>query len=127
MGKPPCCGCGGASVYICVSRCKHVDGALLTMAAVDNLKIGQVDVSTAFLNGPLDKGIYMKVPEGHDFGSEVLRRKKTLYGLKKAVRAWKPKAGESSTRARIQGVSGRSFVVQAGERKQARMPADLCG
>nr|KAJ0185498.1 hypothetical protein LSAT_V11C900505250 [Lactuca sativa] len=37
---------------------------LLALAAIHNLVIHQMDVKTAFLNGDLDKEIYMKQPEG---------------------------------------------------------------
>nr|GEV86707.1 retrotransposon protein, putative, Ty1-copia subclass [Tanacetum cinerariifolium] len=38
--------------------------ALIAIAAIHNLIIHQMDVMTAFLNGELDKEIYMKQPEG---------------------------------------------------------------
>ncbi|GJU59536.1 zinc finger, CCHC-type containing protein [Tanacetum coccineum] len=37
---------------------------LLALAAIHNLVIHQIDVKTAFLNGDLDKEVYMKQPEG---------------------------------------------------------------
>jgi len=37
---------------------------ILSIAAVLNLEIHQMDVKCAFLNGDLDKEIYMDVPEG---------------------------------------------------------------
>nr|GEV99307.1 zinc finger, CCHC-type [Tanacetum cinerariifolium] len=37
---------------------------LLALAAIHNLVIHQMDVKTAFLNGDLDKEVYMKQPEG---------------------------------------------------------------
>jgi hypothetical protein len=37
---------------------------LIAIAALHNLKIHQMDVKTAFLNGELDEEIYMEQPEG---------------------------------------------------------------
>jgi hypothetical protein len=62
--------------------------ALLANAAVEDLEVQQIDVKTAFLNGPLKKTIYIEPPAGYDFGNKVLLLKKALYGLKQAARAW---------------------------------------
>ena len=39
------------------------------MAAVEDLKLDSVDMSTAFLNGDMDAELYMRIPEG--LGVEV--------------------------------------------------------
>lgn len=63
--------------------------AMLAMAAVEDLEIEQIDVKTAFLNGPLYEDIYMEIPELYEFGKgKVLHLKRALYGLKQAARAW---------------------------------------
>lgn len=65
--------------------------ALLAIAAHYDLEIHQMDVKTAFLNGKIDKEIYMRQPEGHvTSGQEnlVCRLNKGLYGLKQAGRLW---------------------------------------
>ena len=54
-----------------------------------NLKLEQLDIKTAFLYGDLDEEIFIEQPE--DFkvkGNEnmVCRLKKSLYGLKQALR-----------------------------------------
>ena len=63
--------------------------ALLSIAAVRDLKIQQMDVKGAYLNGVLKETVYMKQPEGFEDGSDrVCLLKKTLYGLKQAGREW---------------------------------------
>ena len=67
---------------------------LITIAAIHNLKIHQMDVKTAFLNGDLDEEIYMEQPEGFIVpGQEkkVCRLVKSLYGLKQAPMQWHEK------------------------------------
>ena len=60
---------------------------LIALAAVHDLKIHQMDVKTAFLNGELEEEIYMEQPKGFIVpGKEkkVWRLVKSLYGLKQA-------------------------------------------
>jgi hypothetical protein len=47
----------------------------------------QVDIKAAFLNSDLDETIYLEAPEGSNIPhDQVLRLKKTLYGLKQSPR-----------------------------------------
>ena len=59
------------------------------LTTIMNLKLEQLDIKTAFLHGDLDEEIFIEQPE--DFkvkGNEnmVCRLKKSLYGLKQALR-----------------------------------------
>ena len=58
---------------------------VLTIAALRNLELHQMDVKTTFLNGDLDEEIYMKQPEGFSATGEekeVCKLVKSLYSLK---------------------------------------------
>ena len=67
---------------------------LISIAAIHNLEIHQLDVKTAFLNGDLDEEIYMEQPEGSTVPGQknkVCRLVKSLYGLKQAPMQWHEK------------------------------------
>ena len=71
-----------------------------------------MDVKTAFLHGDLEEEIYMEQPEGCEVkGKENLacKLKKSLYGLKQALRQWYKKFD--------------SFMV---DHEQTRTVADQC-
>ena len=66
----------------------------ITIAAIFDLKIHQMDVKTTFLNGDLEEEIYMDQPE--DFvepgqESKVYKLTKSLYDLKQAPKQWHEK------------------------------------
>ena len=65
----------------------------LALTAFLNLKLHQVDIVGAYLQGDLDEEIYMKVPNGlaekYGSGQKFWRLRKALYGLKQAGWQWK--------------------------------------
>jgi hypothetical protein len=64
---------------------------LLSVIALEDLELLQIDLKTAFLLGDLDEEIYMEQPQGFASpGREHLacRLRKSLYGLKQAPRQW---------------------------------------
>jgi hypothetical protein len=63
--------------------------AILALVPKMGLKIRQLDIKGAYLNGILKEKVYMKQPEGYENGTdEVCELLKTLYGLKQAGREW---------------------------------------
>ncbi|GJT67510.1 retrovirus-related pol polyprotein from transposon TNT 1-94 [Tanacetum coccineum] len=71
--------------------CLEAVRMFIAYAAHKNITIFQMDVKTAFLNGPLKEEVYVSQPEGFidpEFPDHVYRLKKALYGLKQAPRAW---------------------------------------
>jgi hypothetical protein len=64
---------------------------LLAFAAHHDFKLYQMDVKSAFLNGPISEEVYVEQPPGFEdpqFPNHVYKLHKTLYGLKQAPRAW---------------------------------------
>lgn len=62
---------------------------LMTIVALENLELHQMDVQTAFLYAPLEDEVYMQFPDGMTHRSgRTLRLKRALYGLKQAPRLW---------------------------------------
>ena len=79
-----------SEVFAPVARIETVR-LLVAIAVWKHWEIWQLDVKSAFLNGPLEEEVYITQPPGFVVkGSEdkVLRLKKALYGLKQAPRAW---------------------------------------
>ena len=64
---------------------------VLALATHQDLKVHQMDVKTAFLNGELNNLIYMKQPEAFvkkDQEGLVCKLKQSIHGLKQSPRCW---------------------------------------
>lgn len=61
---------------------------LFALAARYGLAIDQMDAVSAFLQGKIDREIYMQQPEEYKLGSQVCMLQKSIYGLKQASRLW---------------------------------------
>ena len=73
-----------------VVRPESVRG-VITLAAQNDLKLHQMDITTVFLNGELKDEVYMKQPEGFIEGGQehlVCRLKRSIYGFKQSPRCW---------------------------------------
>jgi len=64
---------------------------LLAYATHHGFKLYQMDVKSAFLNGPIKEEVYVEQPPGfesEEYPNHVYKLHKALYGLKQAPRAW---------------------------------------
>jgi hypothetical protein len=64
---------------------------LLAYATQHSFKLCQMDVKSAFLNGPIKEEVYVEQPPGFEsegYPNHVYKLNKVLYGLKQAPRAW---------------------------------------
>ena len=75
--------------YVSVARLKAIR-ILLADACAHNIKLYQMDVKSAFLNGYINEEVYVEQPpnfEDDEKPDHVYKLKKALYGLKQAPRA----------------------------------------
>lgn len=90
-------------VFAPVARIRDVR-FLLSVANKENIDVYQFDVKTAFLNGFLEKKVYMRIPEGYPCNevtrnSKVCELKRALYGLKVSPKRWYIRFSESMKKA----------------------------
>jgi hypothetical protein len=69
--------------------CLETIRVILSLVPILKLKIQQMDVKGVYLNGKLNKDVYMTQPEGFaDDTDFICYLIKTLYGLKQSGREW---------------------------------------
>jgi hypothetical protein len=76
--------------YAPVARLESIR-ILLAYATYHGFKLYQMDVKSAFLNGPIKEEVYVEQPPGfedNEYPNHVYKLSKALYGLKQAPRAW---------------------------------------
>jgi hypothetical protein len=76
--------------YAPVARLESIR-ILLAYATYHGFKLYQMDVNSAFLNGPIKEEVYVEQPpsfEDSEYPYHVYKLSKALYGLKQAPRAW---------------------------------------
>jgi hypothetical protein len=64
---------------------------LLAYATHHGFKLYQMDVKSAFLNGPIKEEVYVEQPPGFEsegYPNHVYKFHKALYGLKQVPRVW---------------------------------------
>jgi hypothetical protein len=76
--------------YAPVARLESIR-ILLAYATYHGFKLYQMDVKSAFLNGPIKEEVYVEQPPGcedSEYPNHVYKLSKALYGLKQVPRAW---------------------------------------
>jgi hypothetical protein len=76
--------------YAPVARLESIR-ILLAYATYHGFKLYQMDVKSAFLNGPIKEEVYVEQPPGFEdseYPNHVTKLSKALYGHKQAPRAW---------------------------------------
>jgi hypothetical protein len=73
------------------ASCKDSFRIIMALVAYYDLELHQMDIKTTFLNGDLEENVYMAQPKG--FAMKEKERmgchlKKSIYGLKQALRQW---------------------------------------
>jgi hypothetical protein len=64
---------------------------LLDYATHHDFKLYQIDIKSAFLNGPIKEEVYVKQPpdfESEEYPNHVYELHRTLYVIKQASKAW---------------------------------------
>jgi hypothetical protein len=76
--------------YAPVARLESIR-ILLAYATYHGFKLYQMDMKSAFLNGPIEEEVYVEQPpdfEDSKYPNHVYKLSKSLYGIKQALRAW---------------------------------------
>jgi hypothetical protein len=79
-----------SETYAPIARLESIR-ILLAYATYHGFKLYQMDVKSAFLNGPVKEEVYVEQPPGFEdseYPNHVYKLSKALYGLKQAPRAW---------------------------------------
>jgi hypothetical protein len=79
-----------SETYAPVARLESIC-ILLAYATYHGFKLYQMEVKSAFLNGPIKEEVYVEQPpsfEDSGYPNHVYKLSKALYGLKQAPRAW---------------------------------------
>jgi hypothetical protein len=77
-------------IFAPVARLKSIH-MLLAYATHHSFKLYQMDIKSAFLNGPIKEEVYVEQPPGFEsegYPNHVYKLHKALYGLKQTPRAW---------------------------------------
>jgi len=100
--------------YAPVARLEAVR-LLLAYACMCNFKLSQMDVKSAFLNGFLNKEVYVSQPlsfDNHLYPNHVFKLKKALYGLKQAQRWYERLSNILLSKGYARGTVDKTFFIR---------------
>ena len=84
------------------------------LAARNGLKLHQLDITAAFLNGDLEEEVFMQQPEGFILkGQEqlVCKLRRSIYGLKQSPRCWNFTLDKLSEENRFSAINERPLHI----------------
>ena len=84
---------------------------LMAIATRFDLKMLQYDAVNAFVNTPLNKTIYIKMPMGYKEKRKILHLYKVLYGLKKSPLLWQRHFKSSLTKMGFSTVPHKPYCI----------------
>jgi hypothetical protein len=76
--------------FVVVARYTSIQ-VIIAFASIIGWKLHQMDVKKAFLNGKIEREVFVEQPDGfvlHNKDTHVCKLRKALYGLKQAHRVW---------------------------------------
>ena len=110
--------------------CKDFFRIIMTLETHYDLELYQKDVKMAFLNGDLEKNIYMTQPKGFVMEEKErmgCRLKKFIYGLKQASRQWYLKFDSTIRKFEFQENVEDSCVYAKFKNGKYIFPSLVCG
>jgi hypothetical protein len=91
----------------------------LAIAVQLDLKIKQIDIRSAYLNGVMTEEIYMEQPKGYDDNSgRVCLLKKGLYGTKQGGRIWNENLHQTLTESGLKRIQADDCIYVHGNPNQ---------
>lgn len=84
------CGIDYQETFALVAKIDYIR-VLISLAVNSNWPLHQLNIKNVFLNGDLEKEVFMSLPpgfEGKHGQKKMCRLRKSLYGLKQSLRAW---------------------------------------
>ena len=102
---------------------------LIALSTQHGLELHHVDLATAFLNGTLQREVYMEQPTGYKKEGEehlVCRLRKSIYGLKQSSRCWNMALDDQLTKMDFSQLKSDPCIYNVRRRKHL-LHWGICG